>query len=113
MLIESFLRRIDQVVRQKKNAIGTGLFDRFCHFDANTGAEAATGNDRCIAVAGRFLGGFHNGRHFIRRERKELAGAAGGKKNRRVETGQPFDVALVAILFELPLVVEMGNRKGQ
>ena len=48
MGVEAFLRRIDQIVRQKQDAVGAGLFDGARKFDADLGADSR--NPETIAV---------------------------------------------------------------
>jgi hypothetical protein len=64
MLIKPFLRRIDQIMRQKQNSIGTGLFSRLGDVDGNIGAIAATGYDCSVACC--LLGCGNDCRNFGR-----------------------------------------------
>lgn len=74
---KTFLRRIDQVMRQQQDAIGACLLYGLRQFDADMGAEATAGDDG--GRAGRFLGGLDDCRNFIGRQREELASAASCK----------------------------------
>ena len=111
MGVKPFLRRIDEVMRQKQDAIGADLFDGAGDIDRNFSAVTAAGNDG--GFAGDFLGGGNDGRNLIRLQRKELAGAACGKQHRRLVTGKPFDMGPVAVGSETALGIEMGARERQ
>ena len=78
MAIETFLGSVDEVMRQKQNAIGTGFFDRSGNADGDIGAITAAGYDRCLSSG--LLGDADDLRNFLRRQRKELARPAGGKQ---------------------------------
>ncbi|MND89948.1 hypothetical protein D3C80_820230 [compost metagenome] len=111
MGVKPFLRRIDEVMRQKQDTVSTDLFDRAGNINGDLGAVTAAGNNG--GFAGNFLGGGDDGGDLIRLQRKELARAAGGKQHRRLVSGEPFDMRPVAIGRKTTLGIEMGDRERQ
>lgn len=111
MSVDAFLRRFGEIVRQQENAIGARRLDYFRRLDRKGRAIAATRNDRHLArYVLRRTGDLT---HFIRRERKELAGAAGGKQGRGPEARKPLHMTPVAFEIELVIRREVRDRKGQ
>ncbi len=111
MGIDAFLRRFRQIVRQQENTVGTRLLHDLRRLDGKRRAVAATRNDRHLA---RYvLGRAGDLAHFVRRERKELAGAAGSEQGRGLKAGKPLHMTSVALQIELVVRREVRDRKGQ
>src|SRR3546814_1827663 len=76
-----FLAGFGQVVRQQKHAVGTGFLRGLRAFDGEAGGAARPGNNGHLVTA-RVDGRLDDGRVFAAGQRKEFAGAAGGKERR-------------------------------
>jgi hypothetical protein len=98
-------------MRQQQDSVGAGFLRRARNLDREFRAVAASRYDG--GPAGALLGRAHDGRYLVRPQREELAGAAGGKQYRRIESRQPFDLPAITLCREFAIGIEMRDGKRE
>ncbi|SPA41445.1 exported protein of unknown function [Cupriavidus taiwanensis] len=106
------LAGLGQVVRQQQHAGGAQALGFLRVGDGSAGRAAGAGQDRHLAGAGTHRG-VDYGRVVLRRQREELAGAAGREQRGGAVGGQPFQARGVGLGREVALGVEVGDGEGQ
>ena len=109
---QAFLLGLDQIGRQHQQAVGAIGLGGLGELDRHMRAVADAGEQR--QVIGHFVRCRpHDALVFFKRQRKELAGAAGGEKPACSGSTLLRDMGAIAVFVEGAVIVEKGQRKGQ
>lgn len=109
---DALLRGLGQVVGQQQHALGAEALGLAGIGDGDAGGAACAGQDRHLAGAG-VHGGADDIRVFVRRQREELAGAAGGEQGGGAVGREPFQAPGIRAGVEIALRVEVGHGEGE
>ena len=109
---KAVLLGIGQIGRQQQQAVGAGLLGADRDLARDGGAVAGAG-EHGHAALGLLDGDLDHLRDFGRRQREELAGAAGGEQAGNVIAAQPVHVGAVGRLVEGIVRLERRDGEGQ
>jgi len=109
---QAFLAGFGEVVRQQQDAVRAGLLGGLGALDGEARGAAGARDDRHHAAAGVDRG-LDDAGVLVAGQREELARAAGREQRARAVGSQPFEALLVALLVEVAVAVEVGQRERE
>ena len=107
---EAFLFGMHEIGRQQQNAVRARAFGGSGQIRRDGGAIAGGGNHRLAAFGFGHCRG-HDFFNFGRRQRKKLAGAAGGKQSGDIVAAQPVQIRAILGFIESEIRRERRYRE--